>query len=497
MAIEMSATRRLRRTRIATAAALAMLLAAACDDDPSAPRAPFAFGGCPTGNLAVNAPITLGFSAPVAASTVTGANVIVTNAATGFEVPGGLSVGSNGTQILFTPSAPLPFGERLSVRVQNVLDATGQTQLGVTVCNLVTEPPPIAEVVWNRLPDANGGLLTGATLFMPDSGFVAATQVPIYRLVGNRWEVRFNQPYFAQSTDVDFVSALHGWATHFDTRNSRGVITRSLNGGSSWDTISTFASIVINRLRVDSARTRGLFGLGGGGAFSQAVFMKLDKATDRWRATTTFSAGAGLSGYSSVADVDFAPGDTVNAAAVSRGVRINASTVIFIPGRIYRSTNAGESWAEIPGTAADTGKIITYLGVARRANGDIFVTGGNGYFARIANGSNTLQRINLGLVSRDTLDFNALLYTDVQFAPDNDQVGWVIGSRLSPTRQNDPRRVGVIFTTRDGGATWIRQGVRGADDYGAEFPGLNRLEVFSATKAWAVGEGGVVLSLNP
>ncbi|HEX2719093.1 MAG TPA: Ig-like domain-containing protein [Gemmatimonadaceae bacterium] len=488
----------IRRDRLCAVAIAALaLLATACDDDPSAPRANFVFAGCPTGNLLVNAPISLNFSSAVAASTVTPANVVVANAVTGFEIPGGLSVGNSGRSIVFTPSAPLPFGERVSVRVQNVLDAAGQSQTGVVVCNLVTEPPPIAEVVWDRLPDASGGLLTGATMYMPDSGFVAATQVPIYRRVGNQWQVRFNQPYFAQSSDVDFINALHGWGAHFDTRNSRGVITRSLNGGNSWDTVSTFGSLLVNRLRVDSARTGRTFGIGGGGAFSSANFYKLDPATDRWRQTTTFSAGAGINGFSSVADVDFAPRDTLNLAAVSRGVRINASTIIFIPGRIYRSTNAGESWAEIPGTAADTGRIITYLGVAQRANGDIFVTGGNGYFARIANGSNTLQRINLGLVSRDTLDFNALIYTDVQFAPDNDQVGWLIGSRLSPTRQNDPRRVGVIFTTRDGGATWIRQGVRGANDYGAEFPGLNRLEVFSATKAWAVGEGGVVLSLNP
>lgn len=496
MATKPSPDARRLRARFIAAAAFT-LLAVACDDDPSGPRASFSFSGCPTGNLAVNAPIALGFTGAVAPSTVTPANIIVTNAATGFEIPGGLSVGTNGSSIVFTPSAPLPFGETVSVRVQNVLDVTGRQQLGVVVCNLRTQPPPIAEVVWDRLPDAGGGLLTGATMYAPDSGFVAATQVPIYRRVGNQWQVRFNQPYFAQSSDVDFINALHGWGAHFDTRNSRGVITRSLNGGSSWDTVSTFANVLVNRLRVDSARTGRTFGIGGGGAFSIANFYKLDPATDRWRQTTSFSAGAGINGYSSVADVDFAPGDTMNGAAVSRGVRINASTVIFIPGRVYRTTDAGETWTVIPGAEADTGRIITYLGVARRSNGDIFITGGNGYFARIPSGSDTPQRINLGLVSRDTLDFNALLYTDVQFAPDNDRIGWVVGRRLSPNRPDDPRRVGVIFTTRDGGATWIRQGVRGAENYGAEFPGLTRLEVFSSTKAWAVGDQGVVLSLNP
>ena len=483
--------------RLLALAALVLAGATACDKDPSAPNAAFNLVACPTGNLLANAPITLNFTQPVSPATVSGANFIVTNAATGFEIPGGLSLSANGQQIVFTPSAPLPFGETLSIRVQNLLSVDGATPLGVRVCNVLTEPPPIAEVVWNELPRATGGLLTGASMYMPDSGWVAATQVPLYRRVGDRWEVRFNEPYFAASYDVDFVSSLHGWGSHFDTRNSQGVITHSTNGGLTFDTAFTIASQLITRLRVDSAKTGALFGVGGGGSFSQATFYKLNPGNDTWRATKTFSGPANSTGYSNVADVDYVATDTTHVVAVSRGVRINASTIIFIPGRVYQSSDAGETWAEIPGTAADSGKVVSYQGVARRANGDIYVAGGNGFFGRIASGSTTLTRINLGIPSRDTTDFQSLVYNDVEFAPGNDQVGWVVGSYVTQVQGGEPRRIGLIFATRDGGATWVRQGVRGADQYGATFPGLFRLEAYSATSVWAVGEGGVILSFKP
>ena len=476
----------------------AALAVAACDDDPTAPDLNFALSGCPTGDLAVNQPISLNFTSAVNPATVSGANVIVTNASTGFEIPGGLSIAPNGNQVLFTPSAPLPFGTALSIRVQNLLNAQGTASTGVTVCNVLTQAAPITELVWDRLPPVSGGTIAGASLFAPDSGWVADFGVPIFRRVGSGWEVRFNQPYFQSTSDVDFVSPVSGWAAHFDQRNLRGVFTRTTNGGVTWDTLLTVAGQAIGRIRIDSALTGGrLFGLSGGGSFAQTWFFKLDPATGGWRTTSTFASGFGSTGTSQVNDVDFSAQDTTLAAAVTRGVRINASTTIFIPGRIYRSTNSGESWAEIPGTAADSAEIVTYQGVAVRRSGDIFVSGGNGFLGRIAPNGNTLTRIELPLESRDSTNYQALTIADVQFAPDNDMVGWAIGSQLLGVTNGVPRRVGLIFRTTDGGATWVRQGVRGADDYGATFPALFRIEALSSTDVWITGSGGLVLTLRP
>ena len=93
----------------------ALLLMAACDKDPSVTVVAFQVT-CPTGTLDVNAPILLTFSAPVSASSVSLASIVVTDS-TGLPVPGSLNM-TNGTTVRFVPSAPLPFGARLRLRVR-------------------------------------------------------------------------------------------------------------------------------------------------------------------------------------------------------------------------------------------------------------------------------------------------------------------------------------------------------------------------------------------
>jgi hypothetical protein len=431
---------------------------------------------------------------------VSPANVIVTNATTGVEIPGSLQLGPSGTQVVFTPSAPLPFGTALGIRVQNLLSVDGTVPLNVTVCNVSTEAAPISELFWDVLEPPTGTQLTGASLFAQDSGWVASFNVPLYRRKGLGWELRFQQPYYAASYDVDFVSSKHGWATHFDTRGFRGVITRSVDGGINFDTVFTLGGQTINRLWMDSLRSNNrLFGVAGGGTVAQATFLKYNAATSSFNVTSTFASFINATATANVNDIDFSPNDTLNGAAVSTGVRVNASTTIIRPGRVFVTTNAGQSWSEVPGTKADTTNVITYMGVARRGTGpnaDIYVTGGNGFFGRLVGGVGPMQRINLGPVSTDSTTFTALIYTDVEFAPDNPLYGWVIGAQLTEVVNGVPKYQGLIFRTKDGGATWVRQGVRGAAAYGAEFPALNRLEVFSSTNAWIVGDGGIVLSLN-
>lgn len=479
--------------RVMTLGAVALAISA-CDKDPSAPSTPLTLIACPTGDLAVNAPVNLNFSAPVRPSTVSPANIVVTNATTGIEIPGGLTLQPNGTQVRFTPSAPLPFGTVLGIRVQNLVGVDASSPLSVVVCNVRTQAPPIAEVVWERLENPTGNQLVGASMFAPDSGWVASIAVPLFRRSGKGWEVGFNQPYFAESYDVDFVSRTHGFASHLDVRVFRGVITRTTDGFT-FDTVFTRAGESINRLHIDSLRPSGkLFGVAGGGTVGNTTFLKMNPATGGWSVASAFG-NASFDFSSNVADIDFAPGDTTTGVAVSTGNRFNSSSLFIAPGRVFRTTNGGASWGEI-GTPADT-QTVAYQGVARRTNGDIYVGGGLGYFARLTNNGATTTRINLGLIVPDSADYTSLIYNDVQFAPDNNLIGWVVGAQFVGTVNGIPRYQGVIFGTKDGGATWTRQGVIGAPNYGAEFPALNRIEAFSSTKVWIVGDGGTVLSLNP
>lgn len=475
---------------IGSAAALALV---ACDKDPSEPRIDFGLAGCPTGDLAPNSPIPLNFTSPVSPSSVSGANVVVTDATTGIEVPGSLSLAQGGTQVLFTPSSALPFGTILAIRLQNLISSTGTVPLGVVVCNVKTQAPPIAEVVWDQLESPTGTQLVGASMFAADSGWVASSEVPLYKRVPGGWDVRFTQPYFALSRDVSFATARHGFGTHFNDRLLRSYITETRDGGLVFDTLFSVGGRLITRLVFDSLNSNNtLFGVIGGGNAVRASFSKYTPSTGAITEVSSFTK------TSQVGDIDYPRNDTTRLAANSRGTRFINNTVN--PGRVYISSDGGASWVEVPGTAADTERVVDYRGVARRKNGDIFVVGGNGYVARIpATGLTTfgaVQQINLGIVTLDSADFNALSYTDVEFAPDDDNYGWIVGRRLTGFTAGVPRFQGLIFETRDGGATWIRQGVRNAPDYGASFPALNRLDVFSHTSAWAVGDGGTVLSVK-
>jgi photosystem II stability/assembly factor-like uncharacterized protein len=181
----------------------------------------------------------------------------------------------------------------------------------------------------------------------------------------------------------------------------------------------------------------------------------------------------------------------VNGVAATNGA-VAASTV----GRVFTSGDGGASWAELAGFAAPT-RVVTYFGAARRATGDLFITGGNGYAIRI-HPSGAVDTLVKGTVSSlDSTRFGALIYTDVEFAPDNDLRGWLIGARQTGVVNGIPQFEGLIFQTADGGATWVRQGVRGAPNFGETFPRLNRISVFDQNHVWIVGDGGTVLQYQP
>jgi len=484
------------RSKILFALAVGALGAVACDNDPNIPTVNFALSACPTGRLAVNAPITLNFTAPVATTTVVAGNVVVANAKTGLALPGTLSQ-PNGTTILFTPSTPLPFQTPLRIRVQNLLGAEVATPFNVTVCEVLTQDPPITQLFWTPLPTITGGRLLGGSMYKVDSGYVASENVPIFRRTPTSWEVVFNEPYLQTSYDAAFPLRRYGFTSHFDSRANSGAgngfVTQTRDAGVTYDTLFIQAGEAMQRLyfRQRFATDTAYFGIVGGGKFNLARFVKWRPETRSFATVQTFGNTA------QVADVDVVAGDTTRAAAASNGITF-ANGAFFNPGRSYVSANGGATWTEI-GVPATTTE-VTRFGVAIRSNGDIYVTGGGGYVARLtpSGGTYTATRIlQTAVVNPDPSNFQALMYTDVQFAPDDQNKGWIVGAQLVSRTGEAPRFQGLIFETVDGGQTWTRQGVRGALAFGAEFPRLNRIIAFSKSSVWLIGDGGTVLSYNP
>jgi hypothetical protein len=494
-----------RRTLLLAASALVAL--AACDDDPARPNVAFAVS-CPATANDVNAPLQFTFSAPIDPSTVVGSNVVVSDAATGFEIPGSVAVAPSGNTVTFTASSPLPFDTTVAVRLQNLLPVGGFDQLETTLCRIRTGPAPIRELFWRQLPPAGGQALEGISL--ADSSPNATTYVVsrpgvLYRRsAGNEYrapgddrpDVDFRVltqiPYVSAGFDVNFVDRDTGFISFDDVRDISSRVLRTRDGGNTYDTLLTVVNATARRLyfRRVGAGDRGIFGMIIGGSTANTGFRKIVPGLNGATSvvlTPFFGTGGG-------SDVTFAQ-DTALGAGSSFGIRTGN---IDIRGNVFRSTNGGTSWTMITGARAPI-NVVTYRGVAIRNNGTIFVAGGNGFVGRIDPGSQTITRVTIdpNLVSLDTLNVNALVFNDIEFARNNDQVGWVIGARQVGIVGGTPQFQGLIYVTRDGGATWTRQGVRGAQGFGGEFPQLNRLSVLSSTQVRIAGDAGTVLTYNP
>lgn len=476
--------------RRATFAALVALCAAtACDKDPNDPSGPaLALAACPSGLLSVNSPILLNFTQPVSASSVTGANIVVTDATTGFEIPGSVALSaSDSKQVIFTPSQTLPFDEGVRIRVQNLLPQTASAPLNVTVCNARTELPPIRELFWSALPNAGGDVLVGVSVVDPAFGYVAARSNRLFRYVDSSVTALPLPSYYTSSNDVSFVSRNHGFATVTEARLRRSVILETMDGGLTFDTIGFATAQVLNRayFRPIPDATNPFGVVAGGQTFSPAYFMKYNPSTKTF-AVSSFTGTGGVS------DLDFTP-DTLNGVASTLGIRLGTRTIL---GTVFTSSDGGSSWTEIAGAKAPD-SVVTYQGISIKSDGVIYVTGGNGYVARLTPtgaGAYTITRITLpGVTNPQPENPYALIYKDVQFVRGNEQLGWIVGAVQIGSIGGTPRYEGLIFVTRDGGTTWTRQGVRGALNYGAEFPALNRIDALSSSAAWIAGDGGTVL----
>lgn len=470
------------------ALSLGALISTACDRDPTQPAVNLALTACPSGALPVNAPITLAFTADLLPSAVTSANVVVTDAKTGFEIPGSVQLAAgNARQVVFTPSSTLPFDASLRIRVQNLLSTQGGAGVPVTVCEIRTELPPIRELFWQTLPSASGSTLSGVSLVEPTYAYVTAISNTLFRYAdtASATAIAF-PPYYAAANDVSFVTRDHGFVAVSQTRARSSYILETTDGGATFDSVGAVSISGINRVYFrpipDASQPFGV--AAGGQTFSPALFMKYQPST-RSFVTVSYSNAGGVS------DVDFAR-DTLKGAAATLGVGIGSRAV---RGAVFVSSDGGTNWQEVPGARASD-SVITYRGVAVKSTGEIFVVGGNGYVARITpsgSGSYSVTRVMLPLVNPNPANPFAFLLSDVQFAPMNDQVGWIVGAIQSGVVNGVPRFEGVIFMTRDGGTTWTRQGIKDAANYGAEFPRLSRIDVLSETSAWAVGDAGTVI----
>jgi photosystem II stability/assembly factor-like uncharacterized protein len=203
-------------------------------------------------------------------------------------------------------------------------------------------------------------------------------------------------------------------------------------------------------------------------------------------------------GGSQFRDVDFSS-DLKYGVASTLGSTTN-------PGFIFVTTDTGKTWTRIASSVAPGGTsgVTGWRSVAVNRAGVILAATNAGFVARFVPTAATpltygafTQVLVPGSSSGGAQQLPpppaVVTYNDVEFAPDNDSKAWIVGQIQTNTSASAAIFRGLIFESRDAGLTYTRQGVRGGENFGADFEALNRIDALNATTAWTVGESGVAL----
>ena len=462
------------RPRSVLCALLACLLVGACDDDPSRPGDQqvvpvFAnLGSIPRqGSLTITSPVPLD-----PASALDPANFVVINTCTGLRVPGSLSLSADGLQLTFTPTSALPFLTPLLGRVQNLIGVNGERMPQPFIFVAITEAPPVVDVSWGRMNSPTGDVLSGVSFISPDTGYVISTEgAAVYRTEngGTTFAATYRDPNVklakgiraATRDSVFMIAAPNFGGTTFTTYG----LFLSLNAGVTFNPVFTRSPADMRSLSMERVGVRRVLFMAGNSGPSLASW-RYDVTTGE---IVTFALG--------IADVlgnggDISPDTT---KAVIAGVRVLGFGPLRVQGVAYRSTNSGRTFQAVT------------VPLPQQLNGAGFV---DNNIALLLGDSSTVLRLDVttGAVTalgaaqgipQTTVEpgtgiTETFSFTKAEFAPNNRQIGWVIGEVL----RRDPRpgvpdvRRGVILMSRDGGQTFTRQAVAGEPNFGLGFPTL-------------------------
>jgi photosystem II stability/assembly factor-like uncharacterized protein len=437
--------------------------------------------------IATQGSIRVVFSGPVNHNTALDpGNFVVTNTCTGLPVAGSLRF--SGDTLIFSPSQALPFLTGLSVRIQGVLDENNQAMQNPVIFFLRTQNPPVSDVSWQQLTSPTNDQIAGVSFLDTNLGWISTITGGVYRTDngGNTFAAFFKSPDITSTRDIRAVSAdslyMVGSPSFGGSTFSATALFRSLDGGRTFQVVFSDDPGNMNSLALRK-RTGLAPEMVMGGSRGTMAAWRYDQALDS-------IARFGPVGNNTAGNMaDISP-NGANAALV--GFQIlgpNSAT-----GVAYRSNDGGRSY--VPVTLPANTKLLRGLGFIN--NTDVFLLGDTSTVLRLntTDGSVTSLGATNGIPQTE-LDPSTgatifYLFTRAKFAPDDPNIGWIIGTAVRHlTGQPDVRR-GIILITRDGGATFTRQAVSNAPENGLGFPELRDIFVLSKNFQVVVGSAGFI-----
>lgn len=463
----------------------AAIVVVACDDDPSEPELGILDPQfvSPDSVIGRQEAIRIAFGDSLDARTALDPqNFVVTDRCTGLRVPGSLRL-RGGDTLEFTPSRALQFLTPLDIRIQNILDTRGRALEQPFTFSVITEAPPVSDVSWRVLNSPTNDFVSGVDFLTEDIGYVSTLSGAIYetRNGGQTFGALFKDPdlivaFGIRVLGLDTLIMTAAPSFGGTTFTSYGLF-RSVDGGRSFNPVFVRDPADMGWPSVyKPAGRKGVVVIGGNqGTLS---VWRHDFDTD---STHSFGPVANQVGYRAAIS-------TNGSHALMTGEEFSFTQGVK-QGYLYRSTTGGRTWVPVT-TPAGT---VSLFGGGFRNPTEAFVVGARSGVYRMDATNGTLTRLGAGagIPQTDSSATTLITYNfvHVEFA-EGGQIGWMIGYSQREEVGRPQVTRGLIFQTRDGGATWQRQAVSGTGDNGLGFEPVYDLTTLGPDFSVAGGNNG-------
>jgi photosystem II stability/assembly factor-like uncharacterized protein len=477
--------------RSVAAVGLATFTLSGCDKDPTRPEVPdFAprLAIATDTVIARQGSIRVVFGVPVnQATALDPGNFVVTNTCTGLPVAGSLRF--VGDTLVFSPSQALPFLTGLSVRIQGVLGENEQAMRQPVIITVRTENPPVADVSWQQLSSPTNDFLTGVSFLDTDYGFITSGTGGVYRTDngGTSFAALFKSPDITGTADIRLVSHdslyMVGTPSFGGTSFAATALFRSIDAGHTFQVV--FSDDPANMFSLALRKRTGAAPemVMGGSISSSLGAWRYDQQKD----SIARFGPVGGSVFGNMADLS---PDGANAATVGFQI-FSASSQ---GGIAYKSNDGGRSYTQVS-LPANT-PILRGLGFINST--DVFLLGDTSTVLRLNTTSGQLTSLGVdnGIpqTENDPATGTKVVYffDRARFAPDDPNIGWIIGYLVRRVPGLPDVRRGILLITRDGGQHFTRQAVANVSENGLGFPALFDIFVLSKDFAVVVGDAGFI-----
>jgi photosystem II stability/assembly factor-like uncharacterized protein len=376
----------------------------------------------------------------------------------------------------------------LTVRIQGVLDQNNNGMAKPVIINLRTENPPVSDVSWQQLTSPTNDFISGVSFIDRNTGFITTLTGGVYRTDngGSSWRAMFKSPDITGTRDIRAVSAdsvyMVGAPSFGGSTFSATALFRSIDGGQTFQVV--FSDDPGNMFSLSVHKRAGTAPeMVMGGSRGSLAAWRYDQAKD----SIARFGPVGGSVFGNMADIS---PDGANAAVV--GVQQTGQTSGI--GVAYRSTDGGRTYTQV--TLPANTKLLE--GVSFISNTDAFLLGDTSTVLRLnaTTGAVTPLDSTNGIpqtsVDPGTGTVVFYIFNRARFAPDDPNVGWIIGTAVRRVPGQPDVRRGIILITRDGGQHFTRQAVSNAPENGLGFPEVDDIFVLNKNFAVVVGDAGFI-----